>query len=85
MTIKRLVFSASLMMIPATMMTPSLKKRMISYQCTKRIDANTTESAEKFLLTRESFVRFEQDSIANSVYRQKRKTGKKRIGKYTVI
>ena len=44
---------------------------------TKRTDkGNTNESAEEFLLTRESVVRFVQDSIANAVDRQKRNADK---------
>ena len=40
---------------------------------TKRTDKNKrNESAEEFLLTRESVIRFVQDSIANAVDRQKR-------------
>lgn len=43
---------------------------------TKRIDTNTTESAEEFLLNRESVVRFVQYSIAYAVDRQKRNADK---------
>ena len=44
---------------------------------TKRTEKDKTdESAEEFLLSRKSIIRFVQDSIANAVDRQKRNADK---------
>lgn len=69
--IATLEYSASPMNTVRTTI-PSLMKTKICQQCAQHDSGKKDDSAEEFLLTREAFVRFVQDSIADAVDKQKR-------------